>query len=385
MCFWRSNNVYYKSFIESFYSEVKMSLGNNYQDNYDYYRYGDKKLNQPIFGMHNLINQMKSNKYLRRMLRKTSKSPSKLSVKDFLEANASRFDWLHKNLDDDESRTLLVKIMAFRYLGFRKVKLPQNTPAYWRGIKDLDILAEKEDYIQTNFLDWKLYRMDLNSINIPIKLYSNAEGAYLEFVLQQYACESEKGSIKVEPGDIVIDAGSCYGETLLNFAYQVGNDGHVYGVEFIPENLLIMEKNISMNSFFSGQLTVVDKAVWSKSDLKVNYLNNGPGSKVCISNDFKGFQNKTSTITIDDLVLRYDIPKIDFIKMDIEGAEMEALHGARETLRRFTPKLAICVYHNLSDFVDIPEFITSLELGYKLYLRHATIHKEETVLFAKVQ
>jgi FkbM family methyltransferase len=73
-------------------------------------------------------------------------------------------------------------------------------------------------------------------------------------------------------------------------------------------------------------------------------IDNGPASKIAIDDNFEGFQNTTTTINIDDFVARYDIQKIDFIQMDIDGAEMEALHGARETLRRFTPKLAICVY-----------------------------------------
>jgi hypothetical protein len=69
--------------------------------------------------------------------------------------------------------------------------------------------------------------------------------------------------------------------------------------------------------------------------------------------------------------------------MDIEGAELEALKGAKKTLLLFKPKLAISVYHNLHDLWTIPQWIESLDLGYQFYLRHFTIHSEETVLFAK--
>ena len=71
--------------------------------------------------------------------------------------------------------------------------------------------------------------------------------------------------------------------------------------------------------------------------------------------------------------------------MDIEGAELNALKGAEETIRRFKPKLAITVYHSLNDFWEIPEWLESLGLGYKFYLRHFTIHAEETVLFASAR
>jgi hypothetical protein len=72
---------------------------------------------------------------------------------------------------------------------------------------------------------------------------------------------------------------------------------------------------------------------------------------------------------------------VDFIKMDIEGAEMQALRGAEESIRRFRPKMAITVYHSLEDFWEIPKWIAQLGLGYRFYLRHFTIHQEETVLF----
>ena len=73
---------------------------------------------------------------------------------------------------------------------------------------------------------------------------------------------------------------------------------------------------------------------------------------------------------------------VDFIKMDIEGAESEALEGAKQTIRAFHPKLAISVYHKLDDFWTIPKYIDQLGMGYRFYLRHFTIHREETVLFA---
>ena len=75
--------------------------------------------------------------------------------------------------------------------------------------------------------------------------------------------------------------------------------------------------------------------------------------------------------------------KIDFIKMDIEGAELEALKGAEKTIRNYKPRLAICVYHKLQDFWEIPNWISSLNLGYKFHLRHFTTHSDETVLFAE--
>jgi hypothetical protein len=88
--------------------------------------------------------------------------------------------------------------------------------------------------------------------------------------------------------------------------------------------------------------------------------------------------------SIDALVAEQGMERVDYIKMDIEGAEPNALRGAEQTLRKYKPNLAIAIYHSLSDFVKIPEYLSSLGLGYKFYLGHFTIHEEETILYATI-
>ena len=75
---------------------------------------------------------------------------------------------------------------------------------------------------------------------------------------------------------------------------------------------------------------------------------------------------------------------VSFIKMDIEGAEMGALRGAEELIRRRRPDLAICVYHSISDLYEIPLYIHSLVPEYRLYLRHHTPVFCETVCYAVI-
>ncbi len=74
--------------------------------------------------------------------------------------------------------------------------------------------------------------------------------------------------------------------------------------------------------------------------------------------------------------------KVSFIKMDVEGSEMNALIGASKTIRRDHPRLAICIYHKEIDFIKLSSYILQLYPEYKLYIRHYTSYIWETVLYA---
>lgn len=74
--------------------------------------------------------------------------------------------------------------------------------------------------------------------------------------------------------------------------------------------------------------------------------------------------------------------KVSFIKLDVEGFEMDTLHGAEKTIKSYKPTLTICLYHKAEDLYEIPSFIHSLVPEYKLYVRHHTKGVAETVLYA---
>lgn len=85
-------------------------------------------------------------------------------------------------------------------------------------------------------------------------------------------------------------------------------------------------------------------------------------------------------VSIDDYVKDTGVIP-SFITMDIEGWELEALCGAKETILRYRPKLAISLYHRASDFVNIPEFLLKLRPDYKLYVRHYTDSYSDTIAY----
>lgn len=90
-----------------------------------------------------------------------------------------------------------------------------------------------------------------------------------------------------------------------------------------------------------------------------------------------------STIQVDrlDAMLPESEP-VTFIKMDLEGAELHALGGAKQTIQRYRPKLAVSIYHKPEDIWEIPGIILKLNPDYRLYLRHYSIAAAETVVYA---
>lgn len=85
------------------------------------------------------------------------------------------------------------------------------------------------------------------------------------------------------------------------------------------------------------------------------------------------------SVALDDVIHHFNPT---FIKMDIEGAEVKALQGAKQIICQNIPDLAICVYHNMNHMWDIPLLLQSWNLGYRFYLRSYNAYTMETVLYA---
>ena len=86
-----------------------------------------------------------------------------------------------------------------------------------------------------------------------------------------------------------------------------------------------------------------------------------------------------NTISLDDVL---NGKKVTFIKMDIEGAEYNALLGSEKTIKKWHPRMAISVYHKSEDILEIPALILNIESDYKFALRHYMSDYRETILYA---
>lgn len=364
-----------KTFKAGLLENIKGNLYNNFGgDNYDEHRFGPFKSRKasPISEVKNAVKKGIRYKNQERALAIAER------FKDYYKD----LDFIYQHLDKDD-RQLLVEIIAYRLMGFSKVKLPTNNPGYQHALQLAESARVGNETYDPGFMHFILNKYELNTVGYDATLFFSDVGIAIDFIIEQYACKKNGTTIVgAEEGDIVLDAGGCWGDTALYFGTKVGNEGKVFSFEFIPGNIQLFNKNIDLNPHMKDRISLVNRPVSEISNVPLYFRDNGPGSSVKVA-PFPEQSGETSSISIDDFVEAYKLPTVDFIKMDIEGAELDALKGAINTIKKFRPKLAIAIYHSMHDFVQIPKWILNLDLGYELHLGHFTIHAEETVIFAK--
>jgi hypothetical protein len=96
---------------------------------------------------------------------------------------------------------------------------------------------------------------------------------------------------------------------------------------------------------------------------------------------FSSANQRVPLRSIDSLVASGDIDQLDFLKLDVEGFELNVLKGAANAIDRFHPKMAVSLYHKPNDLFELPQFIKQRFPFYDFRLEHYTIHAEETVLY----
>lgn len=284
---------------------------------------------------------------------------------------------LYELLDDDDSRACLIELIAYRLLGYRHVRLNRNNARFHAHCARARSMGEAGAALVGGYGDARRYHLQGES-GQPVVLDGWWFNVAWSFLIRQYwLTRGDATLVAARPGDCVIDAGACFGDTTLAFADAVGAGGQVHAFEVVPDNLAVARHNLSLNPRFAVTVRCNAQALGAASG-RLYLHGGGPGAVV---NAQAGGQ-PVDVISIDEYVAREALTQVDFIKMDIEGSESQALDGAIETLRRFRPKLAISLYHRPEDLTRIPLWVDNLDLGYRLHLDHYTIHQEETVLYA---
>lgn len=186
-----------------------------------------------------------------------------------------------------------------------------------------------------------------------------------------------EGLMEWKDYECVMDCGAYIGDTAEEFISkapdEIVKEYKIYCWEPEPYNFHQLE------SCFQSNPNVIPLPYASfemREKLHFNVGDSGCGSEDgCISSE------GTIEIQAESIDTIAENSKVTFIKMDVEGSELSSLKGARKTIRRDRPRLAICLYHKPDDLVTIPAYIRSLIPDYRMFLRTHSTMPSELVLF----
>lgn len=182
-----------------------------------------------------------------------------------------------------------------------------------------------------------------------------------------------EGFIEWGEKECLVDCGAYDGDTTEEFLKKIPNDNNfsykVYALEPDKENYLKLKEKYKDNH----SIICINKAVYSSEGFFGFSNDGGEMSAICEKSGFT-----VEADTIDHLL---GSTKATFIKMDVEGSELQALMGAEKQIKNNKPKLAICIYHKQEDFWTIPQYIKMLRPDYKLFLKTHSSMPTELVLF----
>ena len=162
----------------------------------------------------------------------------------------------------------------------------------------------------------------------------------------------------INKGDHCIDGGANQGIFSLSFSSAVGHDGKVVAVEPFEYCVKNLKHNIHLNKF--ENIHICQEVLYSESGLskKLDFSNGVGGASIV--RDFGSLDHlKVKTNTVDNIVKNFDL-NLNFLKLDIEGAEFEALKGSIKTLAKNKP--IICLEGDPDNYSKICKFLKNLNI-----------------------
>lgn len=273
---------------------------------------------------------------------------------------------------DKESQKAFVKIVLFKLFSVF-------------GFKIID--AEYFLNVKYNFLKGDNIEYVFNDKNFVFSFSKNKDekiNQAFSHVVEEIFINRvyEQAGVTIDNGDIVFDCGANVGMFSAYAADCVGNGGKVFAFEPGMEEFNFLISNVKKNHlenvnpfcFAIGKednkgMLFLDKE--SLGNRIVDKKKEGQSGEEILEIEIK---------SIDSFIAKNNIAKVDFIKMDIEGFERDALLGAKNIIQTFKPKLAICAYHKRDDFFELPVLIKKLNNEYEIKIRNV---KNTLMVFAK--
>jgi len=169
----------------------------------------------------------------------------------------------------------------------------------------------------------------------------------------------------IKPGDVVLDCGANVG---VYTRHALASGARlVVAIEPAPPSLECLRRNLAQE-VAAGRVIIYPKGVWDKEDWLTLYVDPENTAAASFLNQDRQARavERVPLTTIDNLVAELALERVDFIKMDIEGAELNAIRGAAQTIRRFRPRLAIAAYHAVEHPELIPKLVREIHPSYRV-------------------
>ncbi len=185
-----------------------------------------------------------------------------------------------------------------------------------------------------------------------------------------------KDIIKLSDNEKFVDVGAYTGDTINVFLEQCSYKFEkIYAFEIDTKIAEILQNNIQkLDISLQDKIKIFQNGLYN--EYKKMKISAGDSSS-CIQ--YEG-EEEVVVDRLDSVISE----EVTLIKMDIEGAELDALQGATETIQKYKPKLAICIYHNPAHMWEIPLYIKELVPEYRVFIRHHTNLPYETVCYAVI-
>jgi FkbM family methyltransferase len=261
---------------------------------------------------------------------------------------------------------------ALRALGYTAVPLaylqvaaPERFPphAFYDGLLE-DLFEHREQYARLcRMLADERSRATLDAV-IAYRLTLNP--LYLRDVVDW----NLYGALSLDDDEVYVDCGTYNGDSIQLFSEHVkGKYKKVYGFEPDKATFKVLSARFGDNA----RVELVNAGVYSSSGALGFVADSSRAAKIDPDSEIK-----IDVVSLDDRIQE----KVTFIKMNIEGAEIEALKGGRSLIGKYAPKLAVSCYHRPTDLWQLPQLVTELNGAYRLYLRQQDGGIIESVIYA---
>ena len=251
-----------------------------------------------------------------------------------------------------------------------KVYGPEEYDTKMMGVLQ-DSNKEKIEYVKQNLQDEKSLKTFENILRYRV---SNNPRLIWEIFEKDNPQYFEKDFVKCGNHEIFVEAGGYDGSSSIAFSKFVkGKYNKIYIME--PDETMYYVAYEMLKHDCLHDFEIHKKGAFSKKGT-VRFTDDFFAGSSRISDDGNF---SIETISIDEML---GGSPATFIKMDIEGAEQEALIGCRNTINRYHPILAISIYHKINDLWNILYDLMKRCTGYKFYMRHYTTYTTETILYA---